>query len=130
MTRPAVRIALLVLLLAGVGAAGWQSYVLENRRLDARRLEQSLDGLLAQVLHAIDDGRTAQQAYLAEGQGLDFWEAKFAEALAQLTQGLAAMRAAADGQPAAIEALDAADRALKVYEGIDRRVRSFVVNGT
>lgn len=130
MTRPAVRVSLLLLLLIGVGIAGWQCYVLELRRLEAQRLEQSFDGLRDQVLHGIDDARTAQQAYLAEGQGLDFWEAKFAEALAQLTQGLAAMRAAANGQPAAVEALDAAERALKVYEGIDRRVRSFVVNGT
>lgn len=130
MTRPAVRIALVLLLLIGVGLAAWQSYLLETRLLEAQRVEQSFDGLRDQVLHAIDDARTAQQAYLAEGQGLDFWEAKFAEALAQLTQGLAAMRAAADGQPAAVEALDAADRALKVYEGIDRRVRSFVVNET
>lgn len=130
MTRPGVRIALVLLLLVGVGVAGWQAYVLEMRRLEGQRQEQSLDALLDQVVHAIDDGRTAQQAYLAEGQGLDFWEAKFAEALAQLTQGLAAMRAAANGQPAAVEALDAADRALKVYEGIDRRVRGFVVNDT
>ena len=115
MTRPAVRIALLLLLLVAVGAAGWQSYVLEMRRLDGLRQEQSLDSLRDQVTHALDDARTAQQAYLAEGQGLDFWEAKFAEALAQLTQGLAAMRTAANEQPTAIEALDAAERALKVY---------------
>lgn len=130
MTRSPVRIALVLLLVVGVGLAAWQSYVLETRLLEAQRTEQSFDGLRDQVLHAIDEARAAQQAYLAEGQGLDFWEAKFAEALAQLTQGLAAMRAAANGQAAAVEALDAADRALKVYEGIDRRVRSFIVNET
>ena len=130
MTRPAVRIVLVLLLIAGVGAAGWQLYMLEKRRLDGLRQQQSLDALREQILHAIDDSRTAQQAYLAEGQGLDFWEAKFAEALAALTQGLAALRTEAAGQPAAVEALDAADRALKVYEGVDRRIRGFVENGT
>ena len=130
MTRPAVRIFLVLLLLVGVGAAGWQLYVLEKRRLDGLRQQQSLDALREQILHAIDDSRTAQQAYLAEGQGLDFWEAKFAEALATLTQGLAALRAQANGQPAALEAVDAADRALKVYEGVDRKIRGFVENGT
>jgi len=130
MTRPAVRLTLLVLLIAGLAAAAWQSYVLEKRRLDDLRKQQSLDALRDEVLHALDDSRTAQQAYLAQGQGLDFWEARFAEAMAGLTQGLTALRAQANGQPAAIEALDAADRALKVYEGIDRRVRGFVVNGT
>lgn len=130
MTRPAVRLTLVLLLLVGLGAAAWQSYVFEKRRLDGLRQQQSLDALRDQVQHAIDESRTAQQAYLAQGQGLDFWEARFAEAMAGLTQGLAALRAQANGQPAAVEALDAADRALKVYEGIDRRVRGFVVNGT
>jgi hypothetical protein len=130
MTRSSVRIALVLLLIAGVGAAAWQLYVLETRRLDGLRQEQSLDALRDQILHAIDDSRTAQQAYLAQGQGLDFWEAKFAEAMATLTQGLAALRTQANGQPAAVEALDAVDRALKVYEGVDRRIRGFVVNGS
>ena len=130
MTRTPVRVVLVLLLLAGVGAAAWQLYVLEKRRLDGLRQQQSVDALREQVLHAIDESRTAQQAYLADGQGLDFWEAKFAEAMAGLTQGLAAFRAQANGQPAAVEALDAADRALKVYEGVDRRIRGFVVNGS
>ena len=130
MTRPAVRLVLFLLLIAGVGAAAWQEYVLEKRRLDGLRQQQSLDALREQILHAIDDSRTAQQAYLAKGQGLDFWEAKFAEAMAGLTQGLAALRAQASGQPAAVDALDAADRALKVYEGVDRKIRGFVVNNT
>jgi hypothetical protein len=130
MTRPAVRLVLVLLLIAGVGAAGWQLYVLEKRRLDGLRQQQSLEAVREQVLHAIDDARTAQQAYLAKGQGLDFWEAKFAEATAALTQGLATLRVQANGQPAAVEALDAADRALKVYEGVDRKIRGFVVNNT
>lgn len=130
MTRPAVRIALVLLLVVGVAAAAWQLQALENRRLDGVRQQDTLDAVRDQIGHAIDDSRTAQQAYLAQGQGLDFWEAKFAEAMASLTQGLAALRAQANDQPAANEALDAADRALKVYEGVDRRIRSFVVNGT
>ena len=130
MTRTSVRVVLLLLLLAGVGAAAWQSYVLETRRLDGLRQQQALDALREQVLHAIDESRTAQQAYLAQGQGLDFWEAKFAEAMADLTQGLSGLRTQAEGQPAATEALDDADRALKVYEGIDRRIRGFVINGS
>lgn len=130
MTRPAVRLTLLLLLVAGLAVAAWQSYVLEKRRLDGMRQQQSLDALRTQVLHDLDDSRTAQQAYLAKGQGLDFWEARFAESMAGLTQGLAALRAQAEGQPVAIDALDAADRALKVYEGIDRKIRGFVVNGT
>ena len=44
MTRPAVRIVLFLLLLGGVGAAAWQLYVLEQRRLDGLRQQQRLDG--------------------------------------------------------------------------------------
>jgi len=129
-TNRGVRVLLVLLLFAGVAAAGWQLYTIEKGSLDGLRQEQSLDALREQVLNAIDDSRTAQQAYVAEGQGLEFWEAKFAEALAGVTQGLAEYRTAAAGQPAAIEALDAADRALKVYEGVDRKIRSFVENRT
>ncbi len=130
MTRPAVRIVLVLLLIAGVAAAGWQLYTLEVQRLDRASRLESLGATREQILHAIDDARLAQQAYLAEGQGIDFWEAKFAEALAALTQGLAALRTQAGEQTGAVEALDAADRALKVYEGITRRIRDFVENGT
>ncbi len=130
MTRPAVRIVLVLLLIAGVAAAGWQLHTLEVQRLDRASRLESLGATREQILHAIDDARLAQQAYLAEGQGIDFWEAKFAEALASLTQGLAALRAQAGEQAGAVEALDAAERALKVYEGITRRIRDFVENGT
>ena len=130
MTRPAIRIGLVVLLLVGLGAAGWQLYVLETRRLTAEQREETLDTLRDGVLRALDEARSAQQAYLAEGQGIDFWEARFAEAMADLSQALTALRAQAEGNVAAVTALDEADRALKVYEGIDRRIRSFVANGS
>ena len=68
MTRPAVRIVLVLLLIAGVGVAAWQLYVIEKRRLAALGQQVSLDTLRDDVLRAIDDSRTAQQAYLAIGR--------------------------------------------------------------
>ena len=54
MTRPAVRIVLVLLLIAGVGVAAWQLYVIEKRRLAALGQQVSLDTLRDDVLRAID----------------------------------------------------------------------------
>lgn len=130
MTRPAVRIVVVLLLIIGIGVAGWQAYELEMRRIQAERQRDSLSALREQIVQAIAEARTAQQAYLAEGQGRDHWEAEFAEAHAALTQGLATLKERAIGQPAALAPLEDAGKALDVYGRLDAKIRGFVANGT
>lgn len=126
MTRMGVRVALILLLCAGIGAAGWQYYRLEVDGLDSHREVQLLDGFRDQVARGVTAARTAQQAYVAPGQGLDVWQTQFAEAIADMTEALENLRATAGQAAEPIAALDTADRALKVYDGLDRKVRAFV----
>jgi hypothetical protein len=120
---------LLLLLFAGVGAAAWQYARLEVEREDSRREVAQLDGFRRAVRDGVASARTAQQAYLAPGQGLDFWRTQFAEAIADMTSAIENLRVTADQDAEPITSLDAADRALKVYDGLDRKVRSFIEDG-
>lgn len=129
MTRPGVRLMLLLLLFAGVGAAVWQYYRLELDSQESGREVELLDGFRDTVHEGVTRARTAQQAYLAPGQGIDFWRTQFAEAIADMTGAIENLRVTADQDAEPVKALDAADRALKVYDGLDRKVRSFVDAG-
>ena len=71
--------------------------------------------------------RAAQQAYVATGQGHDFWRAKVSSSLAAARQSLDAMRAArSDGARTAIQN---ALSALEDFEQMDRRAREYVDSG-
>ncbi len=120
-----VRLTLFLLLIVGTAAAAWQCYRLELERLESRREVARLDQFRDDVERGVTHARTAQQAYLSPGQGIDFWRTQFAEAIADMTGALENLRVTAD-QAESVAALDAADRALKVYDGLDRKVRGFV----
>lgn len=128
MTRTGVRVTLFLLLLAGVGAAAWQYYRLELQSLESLREVNQLDGFRDDVERSVTSARTAQQAYLSPGQSTDYWRTQFAEAIADMTDALENLRVTADGQSEPAAALEGADRALKVYDGLDRRVRGFVAS--
>lgn len=126
MTRMSVRLTLFLLLLVGAGAGAWQSYRLELESAESRREVTLLNQFRDEVARSVTNARTAQQAYLSPGQGIDFWRTQFAEAIADMTGALENLRVTADQQAEPVTALDAADRALKVYDGLDRKVRGFV----
>lgn len=129
MTHKAVRFILLLLLFIGVGAAAWRYYELELDALESAREVAQLVEFRDQVRDSVSTARTAQQAYLAPGQGVDFWRTRFAEAVADMTRALENLRATAEPQAEPLQSLDGADRALKVYDSLDRKVRSFVDAG-
>lgn len=126
MTRRGVRLLLVLLLFAGVGVAAWQYYQLELDALESRGEVEQLEEFRNEVARSVAAARAAQQAYLAPGQGIDFWRTQFAEAVADMTRALENLRATAGLSPEPVAGLDAADRALKVYDGLDRKVRSFI----
>lgn len=130
MTRGALRPALFLLLIVGVAAAGWQYYRLELDGAASLREVALLDGFRDEVRGGITQARTAQQAYLAPGQGVEFWRTRFAEAIADVTDALENLRVTAVEGGEAVAPLDAADRALKVYDGLDRKIRTFIDNGS
>jgi hypothetical protein len=75
----------------------------------------------------IVDLRGSQQAYVAAGQGDQFWREKVTAAIAGLQGELAGLRAASTA-PAAQTSLDAALAALRDFEQMDRRAREYARN--
>jgi CHASE3 domain sensor protein len=129
-TRNGLRLTLFLLLVVFVGVAGWQYYGLELDSARSAEEARQLDGFRDAVHHAVSEARTAQQAYLADGQGVDYWGTRFAEAIADITGALENLRVTAGDDETTIAALDRADRALKVYDGLDRKIRGFVESGS
>ena len=76
---------------------------------------------------AVMDVRAAQQAYVATGQGDEFWAAKTAAALAAAAQALGPMRSATS--PDAQAAVRSASATLQDFEQMDRRTREYMRSG-
>ena len=58
-----------------------------------------LEGFRRAVRDGVTSARSAQQAYLAPGQGLDFWRTQFAEAIADMTSAIENLRVTAHQDP-------------------------------
>jgi CHASE3 domain sensor protein len=103
----------------------WTSESQARRSVDdARAFDQSATAVERTVL----DLRAAQQAYVAAGQGMDFWIPKVSESTAALKRRLESLRSLATAPPAQ-SALDNASSALQDFEQMDRRTRDYVRNG-
>ena len=72
--------------------------------------------------------RTAQQGYVAQGQGTDFWMQRAAEHLSRLDRGMASMAAdaRAEGTRTAVQAAKAA---FEDFRKLDQRARHYVTDG-
>lgn len=124
----AVRIMLLAVFILASGMAAYFVWTSEShiRRSsdDVRAFDQSSLDAERHVLEL----RSAQQAYVAAGQGAQVWITKAAEASTVVKARLEYLRAHATS-PRAQSALDNASSALQDFDQIDRRARDYVRNG-
>lgn len=128
MRSVAVRLAVVALfVLAAVVSANF-FWTAESRAkheaLAARAFETAAYTVERQVL----DLRAAQQAYVAAGQGDEFWITKVATAARAVRTAIDALKADA-GAPAAQAAIDNAASAFQDFEQLDRRAREYARNG-
>src|SRR3982751_1915155 len=109
-----------------VGAAffTWTSY--QAARADVSSVH-TFDQHARAVEVAIADLRAAQQAYVAAGQGEDFWFARVTALEKEIDERLAAMRGLARSASAITE-MAAATAALQDFSQMDARVREFTRN--
>jgi hypothetical protein len=124
----AVRVTLLGLFVVVIGVAAYLFWTGEVR---ARRDAAAVRGFGEAVYGAERDVlelRAAQQAYVAAGQGEDFWTSKVAGAIPTLRDRLATLRLRATSPPAQ-SAVDNAASALEDFEQMDRRARGHVQSG-
>jgi hypothetical protein len=128
MTRLLVRVFLLLLSLASIGAAAfhtWQST--QSATADALALRQFEDRARG-VVTAIADLRGAESSYVAAGQGADFWIARVDALRTELESTLPILRASARTAEA-ISPLDSAAAALQDFAQMDLRARDQARNG-
>ena len=124
----AVRIMLLAVFFLASGMAAYFVWTSESH------VRRSVDDLRAFDQSAVDaersvlEMRSAQQAYVAAGQGAQVWITKAAEASTNVKARLDYLRAHAM-TPSAKSALDNASSALQDFDQIDRRARDYVRNG-
>jgi hypothetical protein len=128
MKSRAVRLTLFLLFLLALGATGYLFWLGETRmRVDgvaARDYESRARDAIRDI-HAL---RTAQQAYVAAGQGEQFWADRVSTTLARAQQAVAHLRTAG-ASPDAGAALDNAAAILQDFGQMDRRVREYVRGG-
>lgn len=117
MKRRAARIVIVLILVAAAAAAAYQA-VMRSRAIDAENARlAALLGAAARADLALAELSAAAQAYVAPGQGLDFWAGRVDEQLASARDALGAVQAG-----------DALTR-LRDFDAIDERARQYARAG-
>jgi hypothetical protein len=114
-----------------VVALGVTAYLFRKGQTD-RRAETTAGEAFSTTARGAARGtlelRAAQQAYVAAGQGDDFWASRVTKTLESLRDGLTSLRTAAVS-PEAKSQIDAAAGSLEDFAQMDRRAREYVRTG-
>jgi hypothetical protein len=122
MNRLSVRLTLLLACVAAIGYAAFLTWSSEQQvKLNENASRHFETGARAASV-GIAELRAAQQAYVAAGQGEDFWFARVSAIVKDLNDRLSSLKSLATA-PAAVTAVDDAVGALQDFEQMDRRAR-------
>lgn len=124
MTKNAARV-LLVVACVGAAAAAVQSVRIDHARRDTQARISTLQTETGALITSLSDLRAAQMAYLATGQGPDFWMRRVTELSGYIDTGLARLREASR-TPGASTQLDRARAALTELMQFDERARGAI----
>jgi hypothetical protein len=127
MTSRVVRIALLLGALAALTAGGFVVFNAERALAEDDGAKAMFDAQARAVTTDLTQLRTAQQGYVAQGQGTDFWMQRAAEHLSRLDRGIASMAADAKAEGTRT-AMQAAKAALEDFRKLDQRARQYVAD--
>ena len=123
MTRPAVRFALLIVFLAAMGATAYLFWMAERQSQLTESASRAFDDSARAADTLVFDLRTAQQAYVATGQGEEFWMSRTTALASDLKSRIAWLKS--DAGPASASAFDEALSGLQDFEQMDRRAREY-----
>jgi hypothetical protein len=127
MTRMPVRLTLLLVCVAASSYAAFLTWSSERQSQQVISSSRQFDATARAAAVGVAELRAAQQAYVAVGQGQDFWFARVTALVKQLGDNLSYMKSIAS-QPSVAPALDDASGALQDFEQMDRRAREYARN--
>src|SRR5262245_59278005 len=123
-----IRVLLIVLAIAIIAAA---SYLLKQNDTNAAARRAGADALRDQartLAATIAEMRTSQVAYVARGQGEDFWMGRVTKLMPVVQQQMTEF-AANLSAPAAQQAFEPASAAMDNFQKLDARGQDFVKSG-
>jgi hypothetical protein len=124
MTKRSVRLTLLLACVAAIGYAAFLTWSSEQHLRATGSSSTQFDINARAVSAGIAELRAGQQAYVAVGQGEEFWFARVSATLKDLGDKLAALKTVASA-PEAVTAVDDAAGALQDFEQMDTRARDY-----
>jgi hypothetical protein len=124
----ALRLTLLGLFVAAAGVATYFSWTDTMRTRQEERALAAFDASAVAAQRDVLELRAAQQAYVAAGQGDQFWASKVDTVTSRLRETLTSLRSQSTAAPAQ-SALDNAASALQDFEQMDRRARDYARSG-
>jgi hypothetical protein len=129
MKNRAVRIALLLLAVLAFAGAGYELGLAENQATAARQAAEAFQQKALRLTTAVRELRAAEYAYVAPGQGTEFWTSRAATLLSAIAADLPNLCAAVvpdnPAKPASASCTEAQDD-LAVVERIDASVRGYL----
>jgi len=122
------RVLFVVLAVAAIAAAGAAVWQIEQRVAAGRSAADTFERDARQAVVALANLRSAQQAYVAEGQPAEAWMTKAAEIAGPIGPKLSAMRVAS-GSVEAQASMESAIESFTAYLQSDARARDYVKSG-
>lgn len=128
MRSRAARLAFGAAALVAIGAAAVFLFRSEQQISAMKSTLRAFDVRTREATDALAELRVAQQAYVAEGQGVGFWMPKVTTLHEAVTGTLTAVRQAPVGNGART-ALDEATATVAEFDNIDRKARDYIKGG-
>ena len=127
MTKLPVRLTLLVLCVAAVGYGAFVIWSSEQYARRSGNSSRQFDTSARALSVGVAELRAAEQAYVAVGQGEEFWFARVSALVTDLHGKATTLRSLATAPEAAV-AIDDTSGALQDFEQMDKRARDYARN--
>jgi GAF domain-containing protein len=124
MTKLPVRLTLLFASVAAIGYAAFVTWSSEQHIRLTDNSSRQFDAAARAASVGVAELRAAQEAYVAVGQGEDFWFARVSAIVKDLNDKLSTLKSQATA-PEAVTALDDAAGALQDFDRMDKRARDY-----
>lgn len=124
MKNLAVRLTLVALFVIATGASAYLFWMGESRARAEAQAARTFDLQATAATRTVLDLRAAQQAYVAAGQGDQFWADKVTATLGAIKNSLGALRAEAFA-PQSVSEIESALASIQDFEQMDRRARDY-----